>query len=156
MIYNQYILINLKLDTIYSFPSSNKTKLWYSKKKKKLITSFVFHRWRWVGKWSDFGSDSKLSGNFIGSPSAKIRYCQIIYNVYMIIWLYIVEKRNDNDWITIIEMIVFRSIYVNVKNYEVQWVVEVQINNWWDTRNTKVCTLYMAFLYLLHGQTRGN
>ena len=33
------------------------------------VTSLVFHRWRCVGKWSDFGSDSRDSGSLIGSPS---------------------------------------------------------------------------------------
>ena len=35
------------------------------------VTSFVFQRWRWVGKWSDFGSDSRDSGSLIGSPSGE-------------------------------------------------------------------------------------
>ena len=56
----------------------------------------------------------------------------------------------------ILKKILLHGINVNMENYEVQWVVEVQINNWRDTRNIKVCTLYIAFLYLLHGQTRGN
>ena len=37
----------------------------------KVLTSFVFHLWRCVGKWSDLGNDSKLSGNLSGSPSVK-------------------------------------------------------------------------------------
>ena len=36
-----------------------------------LLTSLVFHRWRWVGKWSDFGNDSRDSGSLIGSPSKE-------------------------------------------------------------------------------------
>lgn len=34
-----------------------------------LLTSLVFHRCRWVGKWSARGKLSKLSGSLIGSPS---------------------------------------------------------------------------------------
>lgn len=33
------------------------------------LTSLVFQRCRWVGKWSARGKLSKLSGSFIGSPS---------------------------------------------------------------------------------------
>ena len=33
------------------------------------LTSFVFHRCLWEGKWSDLGSDSSDSGSLIGSPS---------------------------------------------------------------------------------------
>ena len=33
------------------------------------LTSFVFQRCRWDGKWSDLGRDSRLSGSLIGSPS---------------------------------------------------------------------------------------
>ena len=36
-----------------------------------MLTSLVFHRWRWVGKWSDFGNDSRDSGSLIGSPSGE-------------------------------------------------------------------------------------
>ena len=36
---------------------------------KWVFTSLVFQRWRCVGKWSDFGSDSRDSGSLIGSPS---------------------------------------------------------------------------------------
>lgn len=36
-------------------------------------TSFVFQRCLWVGKWSARGRLSKLSGNFMGSPSAEER-----------------------------------------------------------------------------------
>ena len=38
-----------------------------------IFTSLVFHRCRWVGKWSDFGRDSRLSGSLIGSPSENVR-----------------------------------------------------------------------------------
>ena len=37
----------------------------------KFLTSFVFHRCLWLGKWSDLGSDSRLSGSLSGSPSGK-------------------------------------------------------------------------------------
>lgn len=34
-----------------------------------ILASLVFQRWRWLGKWSDLGRDSRLSGSLIGSPS---------------------------------------------------------------------------------------
>ena len=36
-----------------------------------VFTSLVFQRWRCVGKWSDFGSDSRDSGSLMGSPSGE-------------------------------------------------------------------------------------
>ena len=45
------------------------------------LTSFVFHLWRCIGKWSDLGNDSRLSGNFSGSPSViKVKNHQIRSN----------------------------------------------------------------------------
>ena len=43
-----------------------------------IFTSFVFQRCLCVGKWSDFGRDSRLSGSLIGSPSEKINFKKVV------------------------------------------------------------------------------
>ena len=55
------------------------------KSQKWIITSFVFHRCLWLGKWSDFGNDSRLSGNLSGSPS-EIKKKEKCYLTTMTIW----------------------------------------------------------------------
>ena len=41
---------------------------------RETLTSLVFHLCRWVGKLSDLGRDSRLSGSLIGSPSEHGKY----------------------------------------------------------------------------------
>ncbi len=39
----------------------------------------MFHLCRWLGKWSDLGRESRLSGSFTGSPSYKKHFTYTIY-----------------------------------------------------------------------------
>ena len=61
--------VNNKYSFLGSIPPLAAIGVWY--RLVPTLTSLVFQRCLWLGKWSDLGSDSRLSGSLIGSPSAN-------------------------------------------------------------------------------------
>ena len=74
--------VNNKYSFLGSIPPLAAIGVWY--RLVPTLTSLVFQRCLWLGKWSDLGSDSRLSGSLIGSPSAnRWRSNQHIWNKYL-------------------------------------------------------------------------
>ena len=89
--------VNNKYSFLGSIPPLAAIGVWY-----RLVptpTSFVFQRCLWLGKWSDLGSDSRLSGSLIGSPSANIWWSnQHIWNNYLGFVVVIISDSWADGW----------------------------------------------------------